>query len=219
MVNRYPWLNSQTASEEEDPSIFLSIGDMMSGLLMIFALLFSVVLVKITEMSEPKRILIGTILEAMQGNNIDVVVNPETGDISILNSILFDQNSAELKPEGKAFLRDFVPVYSGVIFSDPMFDEEITRVIIEGHTSSKGSYEANMRLSLLRSLSVSNYIFSEEFNFPTSEQFSQKIMTAGRGEIEADQTQDLAADRRVTFRFQFRGDEIEALYQELPKAE
>lgn len=219
MVNRYPWLNSQHASEEEDPSIFLSIGDMMSGLLMIFALLFSVVLVKITEMSEPKRILIGTVLEAIQGNEIDVVVNPETGDISIRDSILFDRNSAELKPEGKAFLRDFIPVYSGVIFSDPMFDEEITQVIIEGHTSSKGSYEANMRLSLLRSLSVSNYIFSEEFNFPTSEQFSQKIMTAGRGEIDADPNQDRAADRRVTFRFQFRGDEIEVLYDELPKAE
>lgn len=64
----------------------------------------------------------------MKKNNINVKVNPETGDVSIQESILFSQGSAELKPKGKAFLRKFIPIYSGVIFSKPEFSTEVIRV-------------------------------------------------------------------------------------------
>ncbi|MFW6296186.1 MAG: OmpA family protein [Halothece sp.] len=194
--------------EEGDASVLLSIGDMMSGLLLIFALLFITVLVQLKEREEPIRVVIGTVLEELQGNNIDVDVNKETGDISLSESILFDENSAELKPEGKAFLQRFIPVYSGVIFSRPLFEQEITRVVIEGHTSSKGDYETNLNLSARRSLSVAEYIFSDEINFPTENKLKNKIATSARGEIEARQDIDDPKDRKVTFRFQFRGQEV-----------
>jgi len=211
---RQRWSN-EVPELEEDSSVLLSIGDMMSGLLMIFALLFLTVLVKITEMSEPRRVVIGKVIEAMDANNIDVEINPETGDVSIKEGILFSENSAELKPEGKEFLDSFIPPYSEIIFSEEIFDREITRVIIEGHTSSRGSYQYNMELSLLRALSVADYIFSDDFVLTNSQQFSQKIMTAGRGEIEARADIDDPDDRRVTFRFQFRGEDFSELYKEL----
>jgi hypothetical protein len=55
---------------------------------------------------------------------------------------------------------------------------------------------------------VVNHIFSEQLPFETEEELRQKIMTAGRGEIEANQEIDDPTDRRVTFRFQFRGEDF-----------
>jgi outer membrane protein OmpA-like peptidoglycan-associated protein len=195
------------SDDEQDSSVFLSIGDLMSGLLMFFALLFVTALVQLMDRPE-RRVFIGTLQDQLKGNNIDVTVNQETGDISVRESILFDQGSAELKPAGKAFLKEFIPVYSRVIFSKPEFQDEITRVVIEGHTSSAGSYDTNLKLSLLRSLSVSEYIFSDGLKFSSKKQLSQKIIAAGRGEIEADQIKDNSKDRKVAFRFQFKGEDF-----------
>lgn len=200
--------------EEQDSGVWLTIGDLMSSLLMIFALLFITVLVKLQSYTEAIDKLPSIILEAIKKEIPDpelVRVNPETGDISIGNKILFDEGSAELKAEGKQFLKQFIPVYSRVIFSDPTFDNQITRVIIEGHTSSKGDDDQNMELSLRRALSVSNYIFSDELKFATKEGFKQKLMASGRGEIEAVQDADQASDRKVVFRFQFRRQDFKEL--------
>ncbi|MFN6513703.1 MAG: flagellar motor protein MotB [Nostoc sp. CreGUA01] len=194
-------------TEDDDSSIYLSIGDLMSGLLMFFALLFITALLQLVEKDVPKRVVIGNVVGQMKSNNINVKVNPETGDVSIQESILFAQGSTELKPEGKGFLRRFIPVYSGVIFSKPEFEKEISRVIIEGHTSSEGDDKTNLELSVLRSSSVYRYIFYD-MNFPTQAPLSQKILAAGRGEIEADKKRDNPGDRKVVFRFQFRSDEL-----------
>ncbi|MEH2296669.1 OmpA/MotB family protein [Nostoc sp.] len=193
--------------EDDDSSIYLSIADLMSSLLMFFALLFITALLQLAQKDVPKRVVIGNVVGQMKSNNINVKVNPDNGDISIQESILFAKGSTELKPEGKAFLRRFIPVYSGVIFSKPEFDQEISRVVIEGHTSSEGDDKTNLQLSLLRASSVYTYIFYD-MNFPTKAPLSQKILAAGRGEIESDKKRDNPADRKVVFRFQFRSDEL-----------
>lgn len=193
--------------EDDDSSIYLSIADLMSSLLMFFALLFITVLLQLAQKDVPKRVVIGNVVGQMKSNNINVKVNPETGDVSIQESILFAKGSTELKPDGKAFLRRFIPVYSGVIFSKPEFEQEISRVVIEGHTSSDGDDKTNLQLSLLRSASVYKYIFYE-MNFLTKVPLSQKILAAGRGEIESDKKHDNPDDRKVIFRFQFRSDEL-----------
>ncbi len=194
-------------AEDDDSSIYLYIGDLMSGLLMFFMLLFITALLQLAEKDAPKRVVIGNVVGQMKSNNINVKVSPETGDVSIQESILFAKGSTELKPGGKAFLRSFIPVYSGVIFSKPEFEKEISRVVIEGNTSSEGDYQANLQLSLLRSSSVAKFIFSD-MNFTTKAPLSQKILAAGRGEIEADKTRDNPGDRKVVFRFQFRSDDF-----------
>ncbi|MBD0265685.1 MAG: OmpA family protein [Tolypothrix sp. Co-bin9] len=204
--SRRDFFESEIA-EDDDSSIYLSIGDLMSGLLMFFMLLFITALLQLAEKDAPKRVVIGNVVGQMQSHNINVKVSPETGDVSIQESILFAKGSTELKPEGKAFLRSFIPVYSGVIFSKSEFEKEISRVIIEGHTSSEGDYQANLQLSLLRSSSVAKFIFSE-MDFTTKAPLSQKILAAGRGEIEADKTRDNPGDRKVVFRFQFRSDDF-----------
>ncbi len=149
--------------EEQDSGVYLSIGDLMSGLLMFFALLFITVMVQLKQVQDrvselPQQLI--AVLEGLPQGKI-IKIDQKTGDVSIPDAILFDKGSAELKPEGKKFLREFIPKYSSVIFSNPAFEDTVTRVIVEGQTSSLGDDQYNMDLSLKRSLSVYNYIFSK----------------------------------------------------------
>ena len=199
--------------QDQESGVWLSISDLMSGLLLFFALLFIATQIQLQKKIEELRkyeealknlpLVVQTAIEEGVGGDA-VEVDPETGDVSLDDKILFAEGESELKPEGKAFLNKFIPIYSDVIFSDEQFDKEIARVVIEGHTSSKGSDEVNRALSLERALSVANYIFSEQLNFSNEERFEEKILISGRGEIDANQSLDDAKDRKVTFRFQLR---------------
>jgi outer membrane protein OmpA-like peptidoglycan-associated protein len=223
-MNAFERFEPDTEAEEDNSGIWLSISDLMSGLLMFFALLFIAVQVQLQqeiiraqrlekELETYKKVIdqlplrIISAIEGKFGEGI-LEIDPKTGDVKIGDRILFDEGSAELKPAGKQFLKRFIPIYSDVIFSDPLFDNQITRIVIEGHTSSKGSDKANMELSLRRALSVSDYIFSQQFGFKTKQQFQQKILASGRGEIDGDRTKDNPSDRKVVFRFQFRREDF-----------
>ena len=216
-------------SEEREPEIeesaeastYLSIGDLMSGLLMFFALLFITALLQLQQvkdnMAKEKRFFVGTLISKLNGNNLKVQINSETGDVSLRNEILFAEGSSQLKPEGKVWLKKFITIYSDVIFSKPEFNRYILRVILEGHTSSKGSYEDNMELSLLRALSVYKYIFSNEMNFPTKDLFREKLLASGRGKFDSDQKIDDPSDRKVVFRFQFKNEQLTTNQKSLVK--
>ncbi|MGC9503647.1 OmpA family protein [Baaleninema sp.] len=202
------WWNeaAEDLNAEEESGIWLSIGDLMSGLLLFFALLFVTVMVQLKQYQDALERLPVVVLNAIERDlgGDDIRVDPETGDVSIGDRILFDKNSAVLKPEGKQFLREFIPVYSDVIFSNPEFENQVARVIIEGHTSSDGDELENLQLSLNRSLAVANYLFSDEFKFENKDKFLQKILTSGRGELDANLERDAAIDRKVVFRFQLK---------------
>lgn len=231
MNNQYDYEVEIEALEEQDAGIWLSIGDLMSGLLMLFALLFVTAKVQLqVEIERASKLerelktykkaieelpeIISNEVEKEVGVSGLFTVDPKTGDVSLGEKILFDEGSTELKPEGKKFLQQFIPVYSQVIFSNDLFERQIVRVIIEGHTSSNGSEKDNMELSLRRALSVSDYIVSNQIDFATKEQFKQKVLSAGRGEIDANQSFDNPSDRKVIFRFQFRPVDIQDFLKE-----
>lgn len=210
---RTNWFESEVEQDDDqDASVFLSIGDLMSGLLMLFALLFVTAIVQLQEVKDTREVFLKALIEQLKTNNVDVMIDPQKGDVSVREAVLFDEGSAELKPQGRAFLKRFIPVYSQVIFSEPVFDEQVSRVVIEGHTSSKGSADENLELSLRRSLAVSKYILSNQMQFESKPQLIEKMMSAGRGELEADQVKDQSADRKVVFRFQFKGEEFTDWY-------
>lgn len=194
--------------EIDETGAWLSIGDLMSGLLMIFALLFIVAYLQLTEQAEKAKksriVIIQALQTTLNAEGINAEINPETGDISILDSLLFDYGSSELKKEGKTFLSKFIPVYSRAIFSQERIAEEIVYVVVEGHTSSAGSDKSNMELSLKRAYSVYEQI--SDMDFPKKKIFINKVLTSGRGETEAVQNTDSIKDRKVLFRFQFKGD-------------
>ncbi|MCC3510379.1 OmpA family protein [Microcoleus sp. PH2017_35_SFW_U_B] len=236
--------NAPEIEEEEDSSVLLSIGDLMSGLLMLFALLFITVQIQLSEKAKmlDEKILqveklrqelqqyqkafeglpqiIVNALEGKVGDKDIFTVDPGTGDVSIRDRILFDNNSSVLKPEGKKFLQAFIPIYTQVLFANKQFEKQISRVVIEGHTSSAGSDSKNLELSLRRALAVSNYMFSNEVNFPKKAELQQKVLVSGRGELDANPTQNAAGDRKVVFRFQFRRENLNVdVNRQLPSPE
>lgn len=197
---------------------WLSIGDMMSGLMLFFVLLYVVVLLQLTEQAnaqqDRRRIIIGRIAEALAAAEIEVGVDEKTGDVSIKEDILFAEGSAYVGAPGRDFLERFIPVYASVIQDDPMVEQEVVQVIVEGHTSSKGSYASNLSLSLDRADAVAQYVISEDVDFPQKQAFLTKLTPAGRGEIDAAE-EDSAEDRRVMFRLRFAGDEFLVSWLEL----
>ena len=213
-------IRARINNEEEGAGVWLSIGDLMSVLLLVFALLFVVAELRIAERIEQTQqariIIIKALLERLKDQGIHVDINEATGDVSLTESILFPFDSAELKPEGKEFLKRFVPIYSEVIFSDPRIEREVVRIIVEGHTSSTGPYGHNMDLSVARAMSVVHAI--ETMDFPYKDAFLKKLTPAGRGENDAQQAFDDPRDRKVIFRFQFRGEEIFAMVKSFAEA-
>ncbi|MEH2240335.1 hypothetical protein [Nostoc sp.] len=55
--------------EDDDSSIYLSIADLMSSLLMFFALLFITALLQLAQKDVPKRVVIGNVVGQMKSNN------------------------------------------------------------------------------------------------------------------------------------------------------
>ncbi|EOD77333.1 putative periplasmic protein [Grimontia indica] len=211
---------TKTADAEES-GVWLSVGDLMSVLLMIFALLLISALVQISEVYEESQntrvVIIKGINDALNAAGIEVQADSETGDISITDSILFDLDDHTLKSSGKEFLNTFVPIYSDVIFQSQATADEVSRIVIEGHSSSEGSFNRNMELSVLRANSVIAFINSMEFT--NKPRFFGKVVISGRGPLEATQDVAVASDRKVKFRFQFKDDEFLGNFSEVQEIE
>lgn len=182
---------SQTSLDENTFS--LSLGDLMAGLLLIFVLLFSFLMLRLQKLTEERRtdleqldereqikkLLISRLLKELA--DFEVEVDPDTGVIRIKEGILFDSNKDELKHKGKEFLRLFIPKYVGVLLTGPDVSEHIAQVIIEGHTDNIGSWAYNLDLSLRRANSVAAYLFTEEFGtFHYAEHLKKLLSANGR---------------------------------------
>lgn len=197
-------------TEIDETGTWLSIGDLMSGLVMLFALLLVVSLLLISEAADRAKasriVIIQALEETLKSAGINANIDQKSGDISILDSVLFDSGSYDLKPEGVRFLETFVPIYSRALFSDEKTAEQIQFVVIEGHTSAAGGWDYNMELSLKRANSVSQEI--SQMIFDGKGAFRKRLLVSGRGEANAEQKYNQASDRKVVFRFQFTGDQF-----------
>ncbi len=209
------------AAAVEESGVWLSIGDLMSVLLMIFALLLITALVQISEVRESSQntrvIIIKGINDALEMSGIEVQADSESGDISILDSILFDQNDHRLKSSGQDFLSKFIPIYADVIFQSSQTSDEVSRIVIEGHSSSEGRFDRNMELSVLRANSVASFV--NGMNFKHKQAFFEKALISGRGPIEANKTSPDPADRKVKFRFQFKDDQFLGYFSKVEQLE
>lgn len=218
-MRRYSLSNGHTDTDES--GIWLSVGDLMSVLLMIFALLLVAALVQIAEIEEQSTnnrvMIIHEIQEALSNNKLDMTFDAKKGEISLSEKLFFDSNKAELSANGKSLLLKFIPLYAEVIFKSDQRAEEVSYIIIEGHASSDGDFDHNMRLSVLRANSVSEFV--QGLNFPNKRRLMAKFIIAGRGSLDAHPTQSLADDRNVKFRFQFKENEFLGNFLEVKPVE
>jgi outer membrane protein OmpA-like peptidoglycan-associated protein len=194
------------AESIDETGAWLSISDLMSGMLMIFALLLIATLARLTEsLDESAKVqvmIIKDINDGLKEAGIELKANEQTGELSITNALLFEEGSYQLSSQGKAFIKRLIPIYSNAIFLTPGASEEVERIKIIGHASNEGDFTQNMKLSMLRSYSVVESV--DEMIIPFKKGFINKLMPAGRGSIEANKSIVDVNDRKVVFQFQFK---------------
>jgi len=210
---------------------WMSISDMMAGLMMVFMFVAIVFMVS-TEREKAAMREIALTYErsktALRQQLEDEFKNDlERWGAEILDDatirfkepdVLFARSSARINDDFRAILDDFFPRYVAVL-SSPQFKSEIDELRIEGHTSSiwrqkstpEQAYLENARLSQDRSLSVLNYVYllpaiEAERGWLTEVIRANGVSYAKRL-FDDRGIEDLARSRRVEFRVVTKAEE------------
>lgn len=158
------------------------------------------------EIVEKKANLLKDLSDAFQEAGLNVTVDQTTGEIALDSAVLFGVDQSVISEEGKVFLREFLDVYTGVVFGDE-YTDFVSKIMVEGHTDTSGAYDYNLALSQARADSVMAFCLSEESGVNAShlEALASTLEAVGysfdkpiyneNGEVDMD------ASRRVSFRF------------------
>ncbi len=215
-------------TKEENASHWMSVSDLMSGLMMVF--LFIAIVYMMNLQNESRKVeesakKIERVAITYQKNQVDIydamqkefVKDLEKWGATIdsvnltLNfqspDVLFANNEAKLSKEYKKILDDFFPRYIEIL---KPYRTSISEIRIEGHTSSVGlrgasednAYFYNMKLSQDRTRSVLEYGYNL---MPTEvDWIRSKIVAVGFSSSQLikkeNGVEDTAKSRRVSFR-------------------
>jgi chemotaxis protein MotB len=216
--------------DDTDPGTANSFTDLMTSLLVIFILLLCSFMNNAFGESERTKTVI---LEKLQHQLRDfevkgVAVKEDKNDpltllILVPEGLLeFKTDLAEIPPKGNEFLDAFIPKLTDTIYL-PEFREEISSVVVEGHTDSRGSDAHNLSLSQQRSLSVVNKCLnileksydSKNGDITKSAYFLKVLSASGRGKqdiiLTPEGQEDLSQSRRVIFKIRVRSFEEKRL--------
>lgn len=166
---------------KSDNSYWISISDLMSGLMIIFMFIAISFMVKVNEKNEileniaknyakTKVELYNELQKEFKDDLIKWNANIEKDTLSIKFNepdIFFKKGEYELTSEFQSILRDFFPRYIKILSSEK-YKDLVEEVRIEGHTSSEwtkdsnklDTYFENMKLSQQRTASVLQYVMS-----------------------------------------------------------
>lgn len=215
---------------DETVSYNSSIADLMAGVLIIFILLFVFVTISsnreikkketiIAGFTTTKSRIIDKVIYAFKENNITIDIDNTTGSIKIDAKLLFANNDYKLKPAGKEYLEKFIPIYVKILILDESIKNDVSQVIIEGHTDDVGSYIFNMELSQKRSFEVLRYIYTEMNDFEGKKEFENYVTANGRSKVNLiyDETGkvDRNKSRRVEIKFKLKEEETLQKIKEL----
>jgi len=223
--------------DDTDSGIANSFTDLMTSLAVIFILLLCSFLNNAFEEGQSTRakILDNLHLQLKEFVTKGVKVNSDPNDplallILIPEGLLaFETDRAEIPPRGNEFLASFIPRLTDTIYL-PEFRNDISSVVVEGHTDSRGSDTINLALSQQRSMSV----VSQCINILEStkglggnvdykrEYFLRVLSASGRGKqdliLNEDGKEDQPQSRRVVFKIRVRSFEEKRVEKRLSDA-
>ena len=215
--------------EEDGESHWLSVADLMAGLMMVF-LFIAVALMRLAQF---ERDTVKEIAVAYQDNQIaiyeelirefsddlvkwDAEIERDTLTFSFNSpEILFARGSETLKAEYRSILVDFFPRYMDVM---KKFEPSIDEVRIEGHTSTvwndsasaSDAYFKNMDLSQRRTSSVLQYVYYlpavADHQTWLQKNMSAVGMSSARIRLDDASVEDSEGSRRVGFRVVTKAD-------------
>ncbi|QIZ08471.1 OmpA family protein [Priestia megaterium] len=229
--------HASSGHEDEKEGFWVSYTDLMSGLVIIFALVLMVAIfdmqnaynetkVAVEQKNEAikkqqkmiedvvgvKSKLIAELVKEFKTSKLKPEIDRQTGAIRFSGGVFFDENSTEITKKGREYLEEFIPQYTKILLSD-QFKGEIAQIIVEGHTNTKGGYLYNLNLSQGRALSVVTEIYSPTFRKFNNKELLKNVITAnGRSYsmpiYDSKGKIDAEKSRRVEFKFRLKDDEV-----------
>ncbi|WP_428239848.1 OmpA/MotB family protein [Gynuella sp.] len=207
----------------EQEEHWVSVSDLMAGLMMVFMLIAVVFMVEVE--LERKRIENVVVLYDRLRTQLyqDLVtefkddlerwgaeIDPDLSFRFYKAELLFDRGETDLKPEFSEILADFFPRYMRIIMSDK-YRNDISEVRIEGHTSSMWAgrsadeaYILNMELSQSRTRSTLAYLLALDSVKDQADWLKAHLtangLSSSKPVLNADGEESEALSRRVEFR-------------------
>ncbi|MDI3547218.1 MAG: hypothetical protein PWR10_870 [Halanaerobiales bacterium] len=137
-------------------------------------------------------------------SRLAINLDEDTGAITFSGEVLFETDSAVIKPQFKRMLEEFIPKYVEVLL-DGEYRDNISQIIVEGHTDDRGSYMYNLDLSQRRALNVVKYILSDEFpDFKYKEILKNYITANGKSESVLIRNKDGSINRKKSRRVEIK---------------
>lgn len=219
-------------------NVWMSVSDLMTGLMVIFLFIAISYIRKVqenqtvlTDYVETKTQLHDKLVKEFEGDTQrwQMTIGKDLSMRFNNPQVLFASGRADLTPEFKQILDEFLPKYFNILLHDSL-RSNIIEIRIEGHTDTvpapqidKDPYIANVILSQQRSLSVLRYfrsmpIFEEytddekkllEYWFTANGlSYGKSVDKYGNYTITSKEPIDKERSRRVEFRIVTSGDEI-----------
>ncbi|MGB1092654.1 MAG: OmpA/MotB family protein [Oceanobacter sp.] len=212
--------NSRSDGEEH----WLSVSDLMAGLMMVFMLMSMVFMVNV-EIERNKVRDVAILYDQLRNQLYQDLEQEFRNDMEPWGAeldknlafrfnnaeVLFDRGKAQLKPEFEAILADFFPRYVKIITGD-RYREDILEIRIEGHTSSgwygaaneDDAYIRNMALSQERTRSTLGFLIELESMSNDKSWLKQHLTANGLSSAKTVRqdsgVEDQERSRRVEFR-------------------
>ena len=210
----------------------LSLGDLMAGLLLIFVLLLSFVMLNFSEQEDRLLEIVKTYMKLREDLYLDLKKEFEQ-DLERWNAVLdrdrisvrfreptvlFKPGSCEVQSAFQQILKEFFPRYLRIL-SGPKYVKNITEIRIEGHTSSEWSEEVsqeeayilNMELSQCRTRRVLQYVLQIPEITEKKDWLKQYLTANGLSSSKlipnSDGTENKKESRRVEFRVRTNAEE------------
>ena len=199
---------------------WLSVADMMAGLMMIFLLIAVLYISKLrTEYSQVQGVsddICSELQEEFRIEQAEWEMSICQGGllVSFQDESVFDRGEHRLKQKFKNILDDFFPRFMNIVKRNEI---NISELRIEGHTSSEytrsnknNSYLNNTQLSQRRSYSVMKYVFNVISNKEKHIWMRKNLTAHGmssakmnyKKDLEGEDVEDKKRSRRVEFKIQ-----------------
>lgn len=209
----------------EDESYFVSMTDLMVGMLFIFIIILMAFALnlqeaeeKITNARETRDEMLDVIKTSLEKRNVKVEIDHESGVLRLKADFLFEKNKDHLTEDGQKDIRNVADVFREVLpcyaqsFKLPCSKPPTTKggrleaVFIEGHTDSdpfpKSAGIDNWGLSALRAISTFRALTENQPDLDSiSNDSSQHLIGVSGYENRRSTKLGKQADRRIDFRF------------------
>lgn len=138
----------------------------------------------------------------------DIKLDQKSGKIILSSKILFEEGESELKKDSIKDLKKVLNSYLNAILQNDEINKHIDKIIIEGHTNSKGSFLFNLNLSQKRAYAVMKFIFEQDFE--NKHKLKHLLISSGRSFLDPvynNGIEDKNASRRIEIKFSLKNED------------